>query len=63
MTHLKESDLAGIRDEDLTDEQRKEIERRFQAFTRALAKAKAPRPATAAKTIAKWAPKQHRYGS
>lgn len=63
MSHLRHSDLSSVRDEDLTEEQRKEIERRFQAFTRALAQARSPRPAPAEKTISKWAPKQRRFGS
>ncbi len=63
MTHLRHTDLSGIRDEDLTAEQRQEIERRFQAFARALAQAKAPRSAAAAKTVTKWAPKRRSFGN
>lgn len=59
MTDLRHMDFSRIRDEDLTAEQRKEIERRFQAFAGALARVKNPAPAATApkKTIAKWAPR------
>ena len=57
---LKHVDLSRIRDEDLTSEQRQEVERRFQAFARALAKAKAPKAQPAPKTISKWTPRAYR---
>ena len=58
---LKHTDLSRIRDEDLTTEQRQEVERRFQAFARALAKARAPKAEAApSKTVTKWTPKAYR---
>ena len=58
MSDIKHMDFSRIRDEDLTAEQRKEIERRFQAFARALAKVKNPGPTQSSKrTLAKWAPR------
>jgi len=62
MTELRHSDLSRIRDEDLTPEQRKEIERRFHAFTRALAQVKNPPGRKTRKPTVKWAPKRHRFG-
>lgn len=62
MTELSQSDLSRIRDEDLTPEQRKEIERRFHAFARALTKVKGPRAAAPKKAPTKWSPKPHRFG-
>ncbi len=44
MTELRHMDFSRIRDEDLTAEQRKEIERRFQAFAGALARVQEPGP-------------------
>jgi hypothetical protein len=61
MSDPRQADLSKIRDEDLTPEQAAELQRRFQAFTRALAMAKRSTPtAPRAKTIAKWVPKQTR---
>ena len=62
MNELRHSDLSRIRDEDLTAKQRQEIERRFQAFTPALARVKNPPAPTAKKTVSNWAPKRHRFG-
>lgn len=60
MSNLRQSDFSRIRDEDLTAEQRQEIERRFHAFARALTHGKiADKPAAAAeKTVSKWTPKK-----
>lgn len=53
----RHADLSGIADKDLTQEQAKELQRRFQAFTRALAMAKTAGPsASKKKTVKKWAP-------
>ncbi|MGB8275028.1 MAG: hypothetical protein WCF16_07125 [Alphaproteobacteria bacterium] len=60
---LRQADFSQIKDEDLTPEQREELQRRFHAFTRALAKAKATGPASRQKNIAKWTPKQARPAS
>lgn len=62
MNDLRHSDLSRIRDEDLTPAQRKEIERRFHAFARALARVKSPAPQAAKKNVTKWAPKTARFG-
>jgi hypothetical protein len=62
MNELSQSDLSRIRDEDLTPEQRKEIERRFHAFARALTRVKSAPPAAPKKAVTKWAPKPHRFG-
>ena len=60
MSDLRHHDFSRIRDEDLTAEQRREIERRFHAFTRALTRGKPSRTpsASAPKNVTKWAPKQ-----
>jgi hypothetical protein len=61
MSDQRHTDLSRIRDEDLTPEQAAELRRRFQAFTRALAMARASAPEVPrAKTIAKWTPKRLR---
>jgi hypothetical protein len=58
MSDLKHSDFSRIRDEDLTPDQRQEIERRFHAFTRALSGAKSIAPeAPVPKSVTKWVPK------
>lgn len=60
MSNLRDSDFSRIRDEDLTAEQRREIERRFHAFAHALTRGKtASKPAAAvAKNVSKWTPKK-----
>jgi hypothetical protein len=60
MSDIRHSDFSRIRDEDLTTEQRLEIERRFHAFARALTRGKPARvPAAAApKSVSKWTPKR-----
>lgn len=60
MSDIRHSDFSRIRDEDLTSEQRREIERRFHAFTRALTRSKSTqkKAAPVPKTVTKWAPKK-----
>ncbi|WP_119460185.1 hypothetical protein [Rhodospirillaceae bacterium SYSU D60014] len=61
MTDLREADFSGRPDEDMTPEERQELQRRFTAFTTALkeqdlrrqAGPPAPKPK---KTISKWDP-------
>lgn len=60
MSQLRHADFSRIRDEDLTAEQRREIERRFHAFARALKHGKAASKRAAPKTVAKWQPKSAR---
>ena len=62
MNEFRHSDLSRIRDEDLTPEQRQEIERRFHAFARALSRVKNPPRAPVKRTVAKWAPQRQRFG-
>ena len=61
MTDLREADLSGRPDDEMTPEERQELQRRFAAFTTALkeqdlrrqAGSPAPRPK---KTVTKWDP-------
>jgi hypothetical protein len=57
MTDLRDADLSKIRDQDMTPEQRSELQRRLRAFAKAHVRAgRSPAP-RARKTIRKWTPK------
>lgn len=60
MTDLREADLSGRPDKDMTPEERQELQRRFTVFTTALKEQDLGRhaasPAPKRKTIRKWTP-------